>query len=183
MSSMKRFRLSTRWLVLLLGIVLSVVQTPAIAANQLSQTIVARLSDGQYQFCSEPKPNDWRTGAGVCFNFAKVGNRVDGYYGYPHSDAFVCVRGTVAGNAMTGEALEISWGGSQRTKIPPSAFHWDAEKRLTLSQGRIVRTVENAVDRTDWIIYRRASLNVDGFYQYEAPIMTPPTKLCDWEPR
>ncbi|WP_256973546.1 hypothetical protein [Nostoc sp. T09] len=45
---------------------------------------IADLADKNYQFCTQSDPQDWRDGAGVCFAFAKIGNRVDGYYGYPH---------------------------------------------------------------------------------------------------
>lgn len=152
-----------------------------VTINQASSAIVARLANGKYQFCSKPKPNDWRDGAGVCFNFSKVGNKVDGYYGYPHSDGFICVRGTVTGNSITGEALEISWEGNQRDEIPKSAFYWDTEKRLILSQGKIVRTVNNSMNSTDWILFKRAALNVDGFYQYSTPRMTPVSRLCNWQ--
>lgn len=141
---------------------------------------INNLPDGKYQFCSQPDPQDWRDGNGVCFNFAKVGNRVDGYYGYPHSPNFMCVRGTVNGNQITGEALAILWVGNQQHKIPESAFKWDLEGRLTLSQGNAIRTANDSDDVTQWILYRQAALNMDNFYQYNRPRMTPPSQLCKW---
>lgn len=45
-----------------------------------TQPAIATLVNGNYQFCTEPPPNDWRTGAGVCFNFTKTGDRASGYY-------------------------------------------------------------------------------------------------------
>ena len=114
-----------------------------------TQSAIATLTNGHYQFCSQPDANDWRDGVGVCFNFAKVGNHVEGYYGYPHSDNFICVKGEVNGNFITGEALAISWADSQWLNIPKSAFKWDSEGRLTLSQGNIVRTANSEEGRTD----------------------------------
>lgn len=141
---------------------------------------VTKLTNGNYQICSQPDPQDWRDGDGVCLNFAKVGNRVDGYYGYPHSENFICVRGKVKGNQIAGEALAILWLDHQQIEIPKSAFQWDLEGRLTLSQGSIIRTANDGEDVTNWILYRQAALNVDGFYQYNRPRMTPPTQLCNW---
>ncbi|YAF97174.1 MAG: hypothetical protein AB3A66_05775 [Nodularia sp. CChRGM 3473] len=141
---------------------------------------IADLADGNYQFCSQPDPQDWRDGAGVCLNFQKAGNRVDGYYGYPHSDNFICIQGTVDKNQIAGEALEILWGGNQQHKIPQSAFKWDSEGRLTLSQGNIMHSANNDEDAVKKILYRQASLNIQGFYQYNRPRMTPPSQLCEW---
>ncbi|MDZ8054156.1 MAG: hypothetical protein RMX68_017295 [Aulosira sp. ZfuVER01] len=141
---------------------------------------VADLADDNYQFCSQSAPQDWRDGAGVCFVFAKIGNRVDGYYGYPHSDDFICLRGKVDGNRIAGEALAISWAVHQQNQIPESAFHWDSEKRLTISQGNIIRTTKDGEDPIEWIFYRNALLNIDGFYQYNRPRMTTASQLCKW---
>jgi hypothetical protein len=139
---------------------------------------VADLADDKYQFCSQRDPHDWRDGAGVCFVFAKTGNRVDGYYGYPHSDDFICLCGKVDGNRIAGEALAISWAGHQQNQIPESAFHWDSEKRLTISQGNIIHTTKEGEDTIEWILYRNALLNIDGFYQYNRPRMTTASQLC-----
>lgn len=141
---------------------------------------VADLADNNYQFCSQSDPQDWRDGAGVCFVFAKIGNRLDGYYGYPHSDDFICLRGKVDGNRIAGEALAISWAGHQQNLIPESAFHWDSEKRLTISQGNIVHTTKDGEDTIEWILYRNALLDIDGFYQYNRPRMTTASQLCKW---
>jgi hypothetical protein len=148
--------------------------------NQNQRYAIANLADGNYQFCSQPDPKDWRVGAGVCFNFGKISDRVDGYYGYPHSDDFICVRGKVNNNLITGEALEISWAVNPWNKIPESTFKWDSEGRLTLSQGSIIRTSNSENGRINWILFPKASLNITGFYQYSSPKMTPPSQLCEW---
>lgn len=119
-------------------------------------------------------------GAGVCFVFAKTGNRIDGYYGYRHCDRFICLWGKVDGNRIAGEALAISWAGHQQNQIPESAFHWDSEKRLTISQGNIVRTTKDAEDTIEWILDRNALLDIDGLYQYNRPRMTTAAQLCEW---
>ncbi|MBD6619956.1 hypothetical protein FNW02_30180 [Komarekiella sp. 'clone 1'] len=142
---------------------------------------IASLANSNYQFCSQPDPKDWRDGAGVCFNFNKTGNRVEGYYGYPHSDHFICIRGAVNGNCIIGEALAISWAGNQWENRPESLLKWDSEGRLTLSQGYLITTLDDNRDDIKWILYRNASLNVEGFYQYNRPRMTSPSQLCDWK--
>jgi hypothetical protein len=150
---------------------------------------IASLVNGNYQFCSQPDPKDWRDGAGVCFNFNKTGNRVNGYYGYPHSDQFICIRGIVDGDAygnprgdrITGEGLGIVWDNLQQRNTPESAeFKWDWQGRLTLSQGNILNTINADKDSAKWIFYRKASLNLQGFYQYNRPRMTPVSQICHW---
>lgn len=142
-----------------------------------SPSLVA-LTDGGYQFCSQPEPTDWRDGAGVCFNFNKLGTQVEGYYGYPHSDRFICLRGEVDGNQVTGEALAISWAGFQWNEIPASGFEWDTEAHLTLHQAERIRPSSNSQHQEEWIVFHRAVLNVDGFYQYSRPRMNSPSELC-----
>lgn len=141
---------------------------------------IANLVDGKYQFCSQPDPQDWRVGMGVCANFQKTANQFEGYYGYPHSDNFICIRGNIKGNLITGEALAISWGGNQQNNLPQSTFTWDTEGRLTLSQGNLMHTANHHEDAVQWILYRQALLNLEGFYQYNRPRMTPPSQLCEW---
>ncbi|ABA23343.1 conserved hypothetical protein [Trichormus variabilis ATCC 29413] len=141
---------------------------------------IANLADGSYQFCSQPDPQDWRDGAGVCANFHKTAHHFNGYYGYPHSDNFICIRGNIKGNLIVGEALSILWADEQQNNISTSAFKWDSEERLTLSQGNLISTANHA-DAVQWIIYRQALLNLEGFYQYNRPRMTPVSQLCHWK--
>jgi hypothetical protein len=156
-------------------------------ANQLVN--IGSLANDNYQFCSQPDAKDWRDGAGVCVNFSKNGNQVNGYYGYPHSDQFICIRGIVDGNAygnpsgdhITGEGLGILWDNLQLKNTPESAeFKWDSEGRLTLSKGNILHRVNADEDGAKWMFYRKASLNLKGFYQYNRPRMTPVSQLCQW---
>ncbi|MBU7585383.1 MAG: hypothetical protein KAF91_21255 [Nostoc sp. TH1S01] len=141
---------------------------------------IASLGNGNYQFCSQPDPQDWRDGAGVCFNFTKTGNQVNGYYGYPHSDQFICVRGIVDSDRITGEGLSMVWDIPQKHPPDSAEFKWDAEEHLTLSQANILNTVNVDEDSATWILYRKASLNLEGFYQYNRPRMTPVIQLCQW---
>jgi hypothetical protein len=145
------------------------------------QTAIATLADGNYQFCSQPQPSDRLSGAGVCFNFAKIGDRVDGYYGYPHSDDAICLRGKIDRHMVRGEALAISWPGREWTVIPKTEFNWDAESHLALRDGKIIRTSRERGGRIDWISFRHARLDTEGFYQYSKPHMTPPDQLCKWD--
>ena len=96
------------------------------------------FADGSYQVCSEPKSSRF-DGAGVCFVFVKKASHVNGYYGYPHSDGFACLRGSVQGNQVRGEAYIALWDRDRQYEIPPSAFHWDQEERLLLNDGKLIQ--------------------------------------------
>jgi hypothetical protein len=152
----------------------------SIKQDSQTQPAISTLVNGNYQFCTEPPPNDWRTGTGVCFNFTKIGDRVSGYYGYPHSDDFICVRGKVKGNLVTGEALMVSWMGREWSSIPKTAIKWDKEGNLTIKDGKIIRTSTDASGRTDWILFRSARLNTGGFYRYNKLPLTSISQLCKW---
>jgi hypothetical protein len=169
-----------RQIISLFVLLIGILTNASLAQSQLAQTPIAKLTNGDYQFCSQPKPNDWRDGAGVCLNFAKVGNRIDGYYGYPHSDVFICIRGGILEDTIAGKALGIAWSGNQPSEIPQNRLDWDVERRLSLGPGRIIRTIRDRDNRTDWILFQTASLEVKGLYQYPTPRMTPASKLCDW---
>lgn len=152
----------------------------AMQATAAPATAIAALADGTYQLCSAPDPQDWQNGAGVCFVFHKVGDRVEGYYGYPHSDQFICLRGRVEDNLVTGEAFTLSWAGNVWETIPNIPFTWDEEGHLTLSQGSILASSEDPEDQIDWILFRNALLEVDAFYPYTPPRMVDPAQLCNW---
>ncbi|NJO72617.1 MAG: hypothetical protein HC833_01860 [Leptolyngbyaceae cyanobacterium RM1_406_9] len=152
--------------------------TQALVNEETQSQSLVSLIDGDYQFCSQPEPADWRDGAGVCFNFNKSGHHVEGYYGYPHSDRFICVQGEVNGNQVIGEALVVSWAGGQWGEIPTSAFEWDDEQRLTLDQGERLRTDSDSQHQVEQILFHRAVLNIDGFYRYSRPRMNSPSEVC-----
>jgi hypothetical protein len=142
---------------------------------------IATLPDGHYQLCSKPDPMDWRDGVGVCFNFKKSGQTIEGYYGYPNSDKFVCIRGTVTTNQIRGEGLALSWPGAVWYKIPDAELTWDAEGHLKMVQGKIVRSAGEGEDRIDWLRFHKVVLDVSRFYRYRSPKMTSPSVLCDWK--
>jgi hypothetical protein len=141
---------------------------------------IATLPDGPYQLCSKPDPADWRDGAGVCFNFNKTGQNIEGYYGYPNSDEFVCIRGTAKANLIQGEGLVLSWPGAVWYKVPDSELTWDVEGHLKLVQGAIVRSTKGE-ERIDWLQFHKVVLDVSNFYRYRSPRMTSPKELCDWK--
>jgi hypothetical protein len=151
-----------------------------IGSSRQAQLTISALADGNYQFCSQPDPRDWRDGAGICFNFAKKNQAIDGYYGYPHSDSFVCIRGQVMRNSIVGKALALSWPGQERFAIPPTKFAWDAEGRLYLNQGEIQRQSGRDQLQERWVAFKAAELDISNFHQYDAPRMKPVTELCDW---
>jgi hypothetical protein len=167
----------------LLGLALLSVGTlasPSVVQSQPAPAAIDKLANGNYQFCSQPKPNDWRDGAGVCLNFAKVSDRIDGYYGYPHSDVFICIRGSRVNDTIIGKALGIFELTNLPDKVPQNSFEWDVEKRLRLGRGKVVHSISDRGNHTDWTLFQDASLNLQGFYQYLKPQMTPASKLCDW---
>lgn len=141
---------------------------------------VAEWADGAYQVCTEPDPQNGRDGAGVCLNFVKQGAFLEGYYGYPHSDAFVCLRGEVSEQALNGEGYVVSWAGNIWPDVPAEEAAWDESGRLMLGPGERVQTVGEELDQISWIYFQRARLNLQGLYRYAQPRMTPPAQLCDW---
>jgi hypothetical protein len=164
----------------LVVILVGILTHASLVRSQPAPTVIGNLANGKYQFCSQPKPNDWRDGAGVCLNFAKVGNLIDGYYGYPHSNIFICIRGSSVSDTIRGQALGIFGFTSQPNELPQNHLEWDVEKRLRLGRGKVIRNIRDRRDQTDWILFQDASLNPQGFYQYRKPQMTSASKLCDW---
>jgi hypothetical protein len=140
------------------------------------EPLMRTLTDGTYQFCTEPDPQDWRDGAGACLNVVKQELTLTGYYGYPHSGNFICLRGQVAGNWLSGQGLVISWVGQSWFEVPSEEVVWDREGRLYLSHGDVIPS-EGQVSK---IVFSQARLNLEGLYQYPESRMTPPTQLCDW---
>jgi hypothetical protein len=155
--------------------------SPSSEQNSPDRQQIATLTNGNYQYCTEPPPRDWRTGAGVCFYFTKISDRVSGYYGYPYTDDFICVRGKVKNNLVIGEALMLSWLGREWTKIPKTALKWDEEGHLLLKGGKISRTTSDKSGRTDWILFGSAKLDARGFYRSNKLPLTPPSRLCKWK--
>lgn len=145
-----------------------------------SPTTLADLPDGAYQLCTEPEPQDWRNGAGVCLNVVKQGLGVSGYYGYPHSSHFICLRGELSAENLAGQALFISWSAHEWTEIPQEAFFWDEEGRLSLDQCSIIPGEDTAAEEgVNWIIFQQANLNTQGLQPYSSPRMRPPEQLCN----
>jgi hypothetical protein len=153
--------------------------TPIMAKAQESLQL-NRLKDGNYQFCSQPDPGGWQVGAGVCFVFSKRGEVVDGYYGYPHSNTFVCIRGKASDRQLLGEGFMPFWqDGAPEAQTAPESLK-DQEGRLHLSQGKRVSSQSPGMAGTQILFFAKASLNVNQFYRYSAPRMTPVARLCDW---
>jgi hypothetical protein len=130
---------------------------------------IARLNDAAYQFCSEPEPQDWRQGAGVCFWFKKIGNEVVGIYGYPHSGRYVdCISGLLDRQGVTGQALAIASSGEDWPQLPQQGLTWDEEGHLRLGTGKVVHTERHRSGQLELIQFRSAVINLQGFYQYSA---------------
>ena len=145
------------------------------------ETLLAPLDDDGYQLCTKPDPQNWRDGSGTCLNILKQGTMLEGYYGYPHSGSFVCLRGQVSENWFHGQGLVISWAGTVWQDIPQETFIWDyPENRLSLGKGKLVRSEGVGVDQVHWIMFQTARLDMQSMYLYDSPGMTSPTQLCDW---
>ncbi|MGF1603962.1 MAG: hypothetical protein ACFCU8_18485 [Thermosynechococcaceae cyanobacterium] len=154
---------------------------PMSAISQVTKpNAFERLADGDYQFCSQPAPQDWRDGAGVCFSFAKRGDRLDGYYGFPNSGDLVCVRGQTQHTQLIGQALVVSWPGHTWSNVP-LMFQWKLDEHLTLNNGYVIRSIQEETGPVAWIQFDDAVLNLKGFYPYPQVRMIPPEQLCDWD--
>lgn len=152
------------------------------AETRTTTAAIADLADGSYQICSQPDPQNWQDGAGVCLNFVKTQRELSGYYGYPHSNQFVCIRGQVEGNRVIGEALIFAWEPGAAIELPPTPLVWDDEGHLTLHQGHLTPAATRQPAPSTWIHFRRAILDVTGFYRYPTPRMKPAAELCPWHP-
>jgi hypothetical protein len=155
-------------------------QPTAVIAKGQGLSQLPKLKDGNYQFCSQPDPGGWRVGAGVCFIFSKQGNAVDGYYGYPHSNTFVCIRGKANDDLIQGEGFIPFWqDGAPESQTAPESLK-DQEGRLHLSQGKRMSSPNPGMEGTQILFFAKASLNTNQFYQYSTPRMTAVARLCDW---
>lgn len=157
-------------------------QLPAVKAQQPVQAgatrrAIAVLANGNYQQCSKPEPKDL-DGAGVCLVFKKTGQQIAGYYGYPHSDRFVCLEGTLQNNRIVGKAYIFSWPGEEWPNVPEAPFRWDEEGHLTLQAGKAQPLAGQRQEQITLITFDKAVLDVNGFYHYSQPKMVNPANLC-----
>ena len=142
------------------------------------QAAIATFNNGNHQVCSQPDPQSWQDGEGVCFVFDKTGKQVAGYYGYPHSDRFICMKGTVNHNQVVGEAFSLLWEGETVSDVSQVPFKWDQEGHLTLSQPEEVRLADRRDRNFSAIHFQTATLDLDNFHHYEKPKMKSPLDLC-----
>jgi len=145
------------------------------------QVSLSELPDGSYQLCTEPDPGDWTDGAGTCLNIVKQGQYASGYYGYPHSSRFICLRGEILETSLIGEALFAAWSAHHWSNPPQEEFSWDAENRLMLANGMLIAAVEtDRADPIEWVTFQQARLDTQDLYLYPSPRTTEPSQLCDW---
>lgn len=153
----------------------------SVVAKGQGPSQLATLKDGNYQFCSQPDPGGWWVGAGVCFVFSKRGDAVDGYYGHPHSNNFVCIRGTARDHQIHGEGFIPFWqDGTSESQVMPESLK-DQEGHLYLSQGKRMYSQSQNMAGSQILFFASASLKINQFYQYSSPRMTPASRLCDWK--
>ena len=166
----------------LLGLGITLLSPMAVVSqHDTMEVMLTTLKDGAYQLCTEPEPHDWRDGSGVCLHVVKQGTTLDGYYGYPHSSSFVCLRGQISENWLEGQGLVVSWAGYFWPEIPQEEFIWDyPEERLSLSQATLARREGIGESQVSWIVFQAVRLNMQSMYLYDSPRMTLPAQLCDW---
>lgn len=171
-------------------LLLSCTETLSVPADRVSDHpfvkddasgLLATLPDGAYQLCTEPEdPQAWADGAGTCLNVIKQGLNASGYFGYPHSSHFMCIRGELSDNLLTGEALFTAWSAHEWTEIPQDAFNWDEGGRLSLDQWYRIPEEETTQSNISWVAFQQATLNLVGLHTYSSPRMKPPDQLCNW---
>jgi len=144
--------------------------------SQPVERSLATLADGDYQLCTEPEPQDWHDGNGACLNIVKQGTFIEGYYGYPHSERFVCLQGQITEDRFHGDGFVISWTGHPWTTVPQTAMIWDTEGRLSLAEASVTRQDGDV----RWISFQQADLDMRALYLYTSPRMNSPDQVCDW---
>ncbi len=140
---------------------------------------LSELQDGNYQLCSQPDPQDWRDGEGVCLAMRKQGSQIQGYYGYPHSDCLICLQGQVQDNAIIGVAASPVVMGSTYIGTSESEFYWDQEEYLWLS-SRESQLLSDPETGYDWVMLSRAFLDTRDLILYDSQRMRSPDELCPW---
>ncbi|HEY9827293.1 MAG TPA: hypothetical protein V6D19_17785 [Stenomitos sp.] len=167
-----------------LSLGLAVARAIAGSSPPLAQTTqnLAQLPKGVYQFCSQPEPQGWQLGEGVCFWFRKQGNAVVGYYGYPHSDRLIdCVSGQLQGQKLSGQALLVGWAGNEWSAQTQQST-WDDEKYFRFASKASILPVRVGSEQVQLIRYPRVLLDLSHFYKYGAKKtqqMNPPPTSCD----
>ncbi|NJN23140.1 MAG: hypothetical protein HC810_00320 [Acaryochloridaceae cyanobacterium RL_2_7] len=124
-----------------------------------------RMPDGQHQLCSEPEPDGYVMGSGICYWFNKSGKQLIGYYGVPNSDVFVdCVSGTIQDEKVVGEAIAISWDGSPFPNITEQKeITWET---LILSSASVEYEAPSRFGDISLIRFNKAELTPRDFYKY-----------------
>jgi hypothetical protein len=154
----------------------------AVAASPPST--IEQFVDGNYRACSQP-PGEQNRMQGLCFRFGKTGDRVVGSFFYPQSEGGICVRGSVDGNVINGEAIQVDIDDEPirvMDKFQGSrTSSWDG-RFLMLGDGVLLESRSpGRGDRGMYfgtILYQRASLDLSSFYRYTAGTELPPT-TCD----
>lgn len=157
--------------------------TAIFSTSAQAESQIQNLQNGNYKFCSNPPPTNQASSAsmenaGYCFMFRKKGNRLVGNYYDARSfgEVSVCVTGTLSNNILTGEAVELV-GDIGRQSSPPSSegtqlVKWDKQGYLRVAGAKVIRRTQTG-SRT--VHYRRALLNLNGFYRYKPGERQPPT--------
>lgn len=149
-------------------------------AKEMPSSSIGSWNNGRYQLCTELEPQDWRDGAGVCAVFSKMDRRWDGYFGYPHSDRFICLRGMVVEDLFRGQALTLTWVDSQNPSLASLEKDWQMEERIHVQQAKILRTEPAEDGWVVWVKFEKVTLDLKGMHRYAKAKMRSPSELCNW---
>lgn len=151
--------------------------------SQSQESLIDRLSDGNYRFCSEPQSNgSLFEESGYCFRFRKTGDRVVGtYFAAPMGEQNMCVTGVLNQNIVTGTGLEHWYAWSEPVSLDsfPLQPIWDSPEigggHMLANNPRIVNSGNyGSDDHWAFIQYGSVQLNLDEFYRYTAGTVLPP---------
>jgi hypothetical protein len=119
--------------------------------------------------------------AGHCFLFRKAGNRIVGVFAdmSTYGEVNVCAVGTVSGNTISGEALEVFPPEDKPLPVEPkykgaTPLNWDDNGYLKVSRADVDYDQDDGYVSTS-IHYRTALLNLGSFHRYNAGTQSPPT--------
>jgi hypothetical protein len=153
------------------------------AIPALAQAPIQNLPNGNYRFCSNPPRSPVVSdkeflAAGHCFLFRKTGNRIIGVFSdmSTYGEVGVCARGTVRGNSITGEAIEVF--PSEDLPMPAKPEFQGATLMNWNNKGylKVAKAIYNEKGGyVSSIHYRAATLNLGSFYRYNAGTQSPPT--------
>jgi len=181
MSHLKLFLLP----LVLIGLPRGIAPEPLSPKNSLDT-----FKDGNHRICSQ-KPVLFVSGKmeerGVCLWFRKRGTHVIGLFALPATDSGICIAGKITQNIINGVAIdevssEVGQGlpldNTETAQTP--LMYWDDTHFLEIGDSFLIDVAydKKVQQYGGQIFYRKAVLNLNGFYKYTAGESLPPI-ACD----